>query len=163
MDMAEECVQKLIQLYPRSISVYIKHAEFLLGQNEIAKSLQYLKEAIQIDPGSIQQFGIMCNFLIGQKKIAEAEEFARQALAVNLVHPDIFLHLGYALKLRGKFEEAELYVRKSLQFDPNSLFAHKVLKEILNSKKKIERTEQALKGNINLESIREMRKCAMHC
>lgn len=101
------------------------------GENELA--LPYLEKALEYNPNSSLVLNILSDFYTrfapDTKKYLE---YALKGIVLDIASNDsaeasfIYLHVGNALIQSGFVKEAEEYIQKSLEYNPDNLYSEQV-------------------------------------
>ena len=131
-------------------------------KKEYAMAAPYLEKALEYNPGS----GLVIHFLTEfyHMHVPNTSKYVEYALeGARLENPSSdsvtaafkYFHLANALVMAGFREEAELYIDKSLAFNPNYGFAHSVKGFIQFVKNKdIKRARERLMAEFKRDSTR---------
>jgi len=113
-------------------------AHYYLGwiyqkQNKIKKAEKHYAKAIKFWPDSVVAYNSLADVLYRQGKIDEAVEICHKGLV--LIPDSSLLHfsLGLLLHKQGHKEKAIKELRITLELDPNSIEARKILQAMLKS------------------------------
>jgi serine/threonine protein kinase/tetratricopeptide (TPR) repeat protein len=123
-DMVVACAERLLQLNPQSVSAHVWKGFALGEQNKPAEALQALKFAYLRGDGSD---GLLRPEI--DKRIAEVEKAGGKVDKAFLAASDLFEKTRVALS-KKRFPEAEQYLRKLLELDPDHPIAHEALGEV---------------------------------
>jgi adenylate cyclase len=127
-----ESIEKGIEMAQKALamddSIALAHA--LLGalfslRKEFDKAIAEGERAVALEPGSpfALQFYAMSLYYAGRSE--EAIPFFQKAVRLAPVGgTGLYLNHGHALRVAGRFEEALWEYRKSIQREPNNIFAH---------------------------------------
>ncbi len=125
LEKATELVQKALALNDS-----LDFAHSLLGviychQRHFEKAIAAGEQAMALNPNGADikvYMGMILNFV---GKAEEAIRLLQTAIRLNPIPPAFYyLHLGHALILRKRCNEAIVALKKALERSPNSIFAH---------------------------------------
>ena len=121
--LAEEELNKLIAEYPgiqMPVFFDLKH-QLYSRQNNIAKTLETLKEALEKHP-KIERFYILYAFKVFDTgNIEEAEKTCRKLLELNPRFTRAYILLGQIAERRGNLDNAFLNYGKALEVEPQNI------------------------------------------
>ena len=138
-------LEKAIELKPDHLYSHVKLAEAFNALGKLDKAIEHFLKANEINPNcgnlvaqekfdiDIRSLNTQCGTLIAQKKFDEAKIAAAKIVSFR---PDY--HLGYnrlaeiAMK-EGNYPESIMYLKKVVEFDPESFQAHDNLGRLYNS------------------------------
>jgi tetratricopeptide (TPR) repeat protein len=109
-------------------SIAIAHSflgMFYSLRREYEKAIAEGERAVALDPGgsTAHMFYAMSLYYVGRSE--EAIQFFQKAIRLDPVgSTGVYLNFGHALRVAGHFEEAISAYKKSLQREPNNIFAH---------------------------------------
>ena len=109
-------------------SIAIAHSFLGMFYNlrrEYEKAIAEGERAVALDPGgaSAHMFYAMSLYYVGRSE--EAIPLFQKAIRLDPVgSTGLYLNFGHALRVAGRFDEAISAYKKSLQREPNNIFAH---------------------------------------
>jgi adenylate cyclase len=127
-----ESIEKGIEMAQKALamddSIAIAHSflgMFYSLRREYEKAIAEGERAVALDPGgsTAHMFYAMSLYYVGRSE--EAIQFFQKAIRLDPVgSTGVYLNFGHALRVAGHFEEAISAYKKSLQREPNNIFAH---------------------------------------
>jgi adenylate cyclase len=167
MQSRRESIEKGIEMAQKAIamddSIAIAHA--FLGalyslRREFDNAIAEGERAVAIEPGSpyALQFYAMTLYYAGRSE--DAVPFFQKAIRLAPVGgTGLYLNFGHALRVVGRFDEALSEYKKSIQREPNNIFAHtgKAATHIMIGQEEEARAEAAevlrINPNFSLDSL----------
>lgn len=140
----------------------IAKAMFYLNNREYDQVVPYLEKALEYNPNSAEVINMLSDFYTNILPDTEKYlEYALKGIKLNIAAQDsvtasyTYLHISNALMQTGFTEEAERYVNRSLEFNPENLFSEYLRAYILHAKdRNIHRTKELLIAAYNKDSTR---------
>ncbi|NQV02478.1 MAG: helix-turn-helix domain-containing protein [Bacteroidia bacterium] len=116
----------------------IAKALFYMYSKEYELALPYLEKALEYNPNSALVINILSDFYATKHPNTEKYlEYALKGIQLDIATHDsitasfIYLHISNAFIQTGFIEQAEKYINKSLEYDPENLFSEYVKAYIL--------------------------------
>ena len=139
---ARDDAERAIALDPTSASGYLALAR---TQNDYAwdwdAANTSLTKAAALEPGSADVLRLRSYLARELGDLDQAIKLNEQAIALDPLRTDFHLGQGYTLYLAGRYDEAQVELKKALDLHAQAAFAHVSLGEIFIAKRK---PEQAL-------------------
>lgn len=126
---------------PELAQSLIAKALFYIHNEEFMSALPHLEKALEYNPNSAIVVNILANFYTSY--IPDTEKYLQYALRgiqLDIASQDsvtasyTYLHVSNALVQTGFVDEAEFYINKSLEYNPDNLFSEYVRAYILYAK-----------------------------
>jgi len=149
----------------------VAKAVFYIHNEEYELAIPHLEKALEYNPNSAMVINIMSDFYTTYIPNTEKYlEYALKGIRVDIAANDststsfIYLHLGNAFIQSGFLNEAEKYINKSLEYDPENLYSAYVKAFILYAKNRdLAQTKELLlevlsKDSTRLDVIQEVAK-----
>ncbi len=150
-------IEKAIELYRKSISLFPKSADAYSNLGIIFKDLGQLKDAkfftlqaIKLAPNSAISHYSLGNILKKLGKLKEAEISTRKAIKIEPSLSIAHCNLGNILKDLGKLEDAKKSTEKAIEINPIFPEAYSNLGVILKDLGKLQEAEKTTKKAIKL-------------
>ena len=126
------------------------------------QAASYLEKAHEYHPNSAMIINILSDFYTSYiPNTQKYLEYALKGIRLNIAANDssttsfIYLHISNAFVQTGFVEQAEIYVNKSLEYNPNNIFSEYVKAYILYAKNKnLEETVNLLVKTFNKDTTR---------
>ncbi len=134
---------------------YIQIKEYELG-------ISFLEKALEYNPNSIPILQILSDIYANVVPNTEKYlQYALKGISMNISNNDsssisfVYLHVSNAFMQSGFVDEAEHYVNKSLDFNPNNIYSNYLRAYILLAKdKNYERTKDLLLETLTMDTTR---------
>ncbi|MCP4310409.1 MAG: helix-turn-helix domain-containing protein [Bacteroidetes bacterium] len=117
-------------LLPQSL---IAKSLFYINKREYELALPYLEKALEYNPNSALVINLLSDFYTSYTPDTKKYlEYALKGITLDIASQDsteasfIYLHVSNALIQSGFVKEAERYISKSLEYDPDNLFTEQV-------------------------------------
>ena len=140
----------------------IAKALFYINNAEYEMAVSYLEKALEYNPNSALVINILSDFYTSY--IPDTEKYLEYALLgirLDIAANDsatasfIYLHVSNALIQSGFINEAEMFINKSLEYNPENLFSEYVKAFILFARNKdLQQTKELLIEALNKDSTR---------
>ena len=141
---------------------YIAKAMYYMNNNAYEEAVPYLEKALEYNPNSALVINILSDFYTSF--IPDTEKYLHYALKgiqLDIAAHDsatasiIYLHLSNALIQSGFLAEAEIFIDKSLEFDPENLYSEYVKAFIVYARNRdLQETLDLLIGTLNKDTNR---------
>ena len=145
-DRTAEAMQVLEPLWPRSaLRPYLADliGTMLVKRHEHNRCIRFLEEALAVEPNNAYALiGLGDNHNALREYEAAAEAFGKAAELWS-EHSTVRAHFARNLELAGRWDEADLQYRKSVEAHPESEFAHHMFASFL-ARHRPERRAEAL-------------------
>ena len=131
---AEKFTRQAINLQPNYIQAINNLAIILRNTSKQDEAEFWIKKSINIDNENSDTYSIFSDIKVDKRKYSEAEAMMRKSLALK----DSFkgnAKLGEILQNRGKLEESEFHIIKSLKINPSFAISYYYLSLFKNVKK----------------------------
>ena len=106
----------------------IARSRILFARKQLPAAIALLRDAMRPD-AAIELLDELCRHLFLSDQLEEAQHWLTELTRRRPSDPSALLNLGTIYLRRGKFSEAEEYVRKSLELRPNYPLAERLLAE----------------------------------
>jgi len=140
----------------------IARALYYINSAEYQQAIPYLEKAILYNPNSAMVINILSDFY--SNYIPDTEkylEYALKGIRLDIGAHDsitasyIYLHVSNALVQSGFVDEAEIYINKSLEYDPGNLYSEYVKAYILFARERdLRQLKNLLIQTLNKDSTR---------
>ena len=121
----------------------VAKALYYIDEKDYARAVSYFEKALDCNPNYDLAIGLLADLYVNYIPNTEKYlEYALRGQKIDLKTYDsmtssiIYLHLSNAFIQCGFTDEAELYINKSLEFNPDNLFSEYVKAYILYAKNK---------------------------
>lgn len=121
----------------------VAKALYYIDEKDYARAVSYFEKALDYNPNYDLAIGLLADLYVNYIPNTEKYlEYALRGQKIDLKTYDsmtssiIYLHLSNAFIQCGFTDEAELYINKSLEFNPDNLFSEYVKAYILYAKNK---------------------------
>jgi len=140
-DQIDYYADRALLLDPKLPQSLVAKAMFHISRGEYELALPYLEKALEYHPNSSRVVNILSDFY--NRFVPDTEkylEYALMSIGLDITAHDsaetsiIYLHLSNALIQSGFVNEAEKYIEKSLDYDPENLYSDLVRIYILLAK-----------------------------
>ena len=125
----------------KSAPSLIAKALYHMNSSEYPEALPYFEKALEYNPNSAEVIRFLSEFYTSYMPDTEKYlEYALKGVQLDIASNDsiqssyIFLHLSNAFIQSGFVEEAEKYINKSLDYNPNNIYSDYVKAYILFAK-----------------------------
>lgn len=149
----------------------IAKALYYMNKYEFKKAVPYLEKALQYNPNSAFVINFLSDYYTSyMPNTSKYLEYALKGIRLDIAAQDsvtasyICLHLSNAFVQTGFVDEAELYINKSMDYNPQNMFSEYVKAYILYAKNKdLEHTKDLLliafhKDTTRLDILQEIGK-----
>jgi adenylate cyclase len=120
-----EAAQKAFALDDSNASAHALLGDFYWLKREYDKAISEGERAVALAPGEASVHISYAKNLVFAGRAEEAIPLFQKAIRLNPVGPTgLYLNLGHALRMTGKFEEAASAYRKSIQRSPDNILTH---------------------------------------
>ncbi|MCC6758573.1 MAG: tetratricopeptide repeat protein, partial [Candidatus Omnitrophica bacterium] len=120
---AETTLEKTIALAPDAAESYNNLALIAKNRGDILKARDMFEAAIRLRPTLTSAYINLAYLTLGQGDDAKAEDLLRQSLRVQETE-GAYAALGKVSLTRGKWDEAEIFLNKSLSINPGASQAY---------------------------------------
>ncbi|HYX07612.1 MAG TPA: helix-turn-helix domain-containing protein [Bacteroidales bacterium] len=135
---------------------------YFMNNREYEKAVPYLEKAHEYSPNSAFVINLLSDFYTNYiPNTAKYLEYALKGIRLDIGSNDsatasfIYLHVGNAFIQSGFVDEAEKYIDKSLEYNPNNLFSEYVKAYILYARDgDLQRTKELLIRAYNKDTTR---------
>jgi tetratricopeptide (TPR) repeat protein len=140
-----------IDFQPQDIQLYLGLGNALVRQGYFDKAIVVCRMVLQLNPNLSEAYYYLARIFSHNERYAEAVECWQKfrQLEPNRFHAEECCNLGKALFATEKYTEALIFLRQTLELQPNNYDAHYLLGQILASEKQwgeaIARYQQASK------------------
>jgi TolB-like protein/AraC-like DNA-binding protein/Tfp pilus assembly protein PilF len=140
----------------------IAKALFFINKDQNSKAVPYLEKALEYNPNSAPVINLLSDFYTRYSPDTEKYlEYALKGIRLNIAAYDsntasyIYMHVSNAFIQSGFVSEAELYINKSLEYNPDNLYSEYIKAYILYSKNRdLSRLKSLLINVLNKDSTR---------
>lgn len=147
---------------PKLPQSLVSKALFYLNNGEHELALPYLETALEYHPNSAMVLNVLSDYYANYRPNTQKYlEYALRGIRLNIGSQDsttasfTYLHISNALIQSGFVEEAEMYINKSLQYDPGNLFSEYLKAYVLYAKdRSLEQTKEHLLTTLRKDSTR---------
>ncbi len=153
---------KALLLDPHLPQSLIAKALFYMNNAEYEMALPYLEKALEYNPNSALVINILSDFYTNYiPDPGKYLEYAIKGIGLDIAAHDsttasyIYMHLSNALIQTGFLDEAENYIYKSLEYDPENLYSELVKAYVLFAKNgNLQQTKELLIETFQKDSTR---------
>ena len=125
MTLAGEAVQKALALDDSQPGAHIVLCFLYIMQKKHDKAIAAAERAVELSPSGADAYAALGGALRYACRPNEAIPMVKKAISLNPISNSILLlGLGRAYQMAGKYEDAVVVLKKSLQERPNDLFSH---------------------------------------
>jgi len=123
--LAGEAVQKALALDDSNPITHFGLCMLYIMQKKHDKAIAAAERAVELGPSASYVYGGLGTALLYACRPNEAIPMVKKAISLNPIANSLLLRdLGSAYKMAGKYEDAIVFLKKSLQKRPNALFSH---------------------------------------
>ncbi|MGB9667680.1 MAG: tetratricopeptide repeat protein [Thermosulfidibacteraceae bacterium] len=136
MEKALEVAKDGISKFQNNDIIYIYYGELLTKLNNTEEGTYWIKKALSINPSNKYAYTDLIQIYLRNGKIDEAFKLLNEAEQKFPNDPFILFLKGKAYYLVELYRNAEIYLEKSTEIDPNNIEALRLLAEVyvLNNK-----------------------------
>lgn len=153
---------KALLLDPKLPQSLIAKAVFYLHGQDYDRAVEYLEKALDYNPNSALVINILSDFYTRyQPNTGKYLEYALKGLRLDKAGADsvstsyTYLHISNAFVQTGFVEQAEMYIDKSLEYDPGNIYSQYVKAYILYAKNEdLNQTLSMLKEVLSKDTLR---------
>ncbi|UCG26756.1 MAG: helix-turn-helix domain-containing protein [Bacteroidales bacterium] len=153
---------KALLLDPQLPQSLIAKALFYMNNEEYESAVAYFEKALEYNPNYDLAIGFLAdvyvNYIPDTKKYLE---YALRGIKIDITAYDsitasiIYLHISNAFMQSGFINEAEMYINRSLEYDPENLYSEYVKAYILYAKNRdLQQTKKLLIETLDKDSTR---------
>ena len=161
-DQINNFADKALLYGPQSPTSLVAKSLYYMHQGDYMAALPHLEKALEYNPNSALTMNLLSDFYTRfvpntEKYLEYALKGARLDIASNdsTTASFIYLHISNAFIQSGFVEEAENYINKSIDYDPENLFSYYVKAYILYAKNRdFQQTETLLLETLSKDSTR---------
>ena len=161
-DEINDYADKALLIDPKLAQGLIAKGLFYINQGTDELAVPYLEKALEYNPNSALVINVLGDFYARiSPNSAKYLEYALKGVELDIGANDststsfIYLHLSNAFVQSGFVEEAEKYINKSLDFDPNNLYSEYVKAFVLFAKNRdLDQTQDLLLKAFQKDSSR---------
>ena len=161
-DQINHYADKALLLDPQLPQSLIAKALFYINNAEYGQALPYLEKALEYNPNSALVINILSDFYANYiPDPGKYLEYAIKGIALDIAAHDsttasyIYMHLSNAFIQSGFLDEAERYIYKSLEYDPQNLYSELVKAYVLFAKNgNLQQTKELLIETFQKDSTR---------
>jgi adenylate cyclase len=125
MMLAGEAVQKALALNDSNPGAHIVLCFLYIMQKKHDKAIAAAERAVELSPSGANAYQALGGALRYACRPNEAIPMVKKAISLNPISNSmLLLSLGRAYQMAGKYEDAIVVLKKSLQERPNALFSH---------------------------------------
>jgi TolB-like protein/AraC-like DNA-binding protein/Tfp pilus assembly protein PilF len=140
----------------------IAKALFFINTGQNKKAVPYLEKALEYNPNSALVINILSDFYARYSPdTGKYLEYALKGIRLDIAANDsntvsfIYMHVSNAFIQSGFINEAEFYINKSLEYNPDNIYSEYIKAYILYSKNQdLARTKRLLLNILNQDSTR---------
>ncbi len=149
----------------------IAKALFYIHNKEYGLAVTYLEKALKYNPNSALVINILSDFYANTiPDTKKYLEYALKGIALDIAANDsitasyIYLHVSNALVQAGFINEAEIYINKSLEYNPDNLYSELVKAYVLFARNRdLQQTKEMLidilkRDTTRLDLVQEIAK-----
>jgi len=136
-----EYADKALHFDPKLAHSLIAKALSYMNKREYEMAVPYLEKALQYNPNSALVINFLSDYYTNYRPdTGKYLEYALRGIRLDIAAQDsvtasfIYLHVSNAFVQTGFVDEAELYINKSLDYNPNNLYSEYVKAYILYAK-----------------------------
>jgi len=123
--LAGEAVQKALALDDSNPITHFGLCMLYIMQKKHDKAIAAAERAVELGPSASYVYGGLGTALLYACRPNEAIPMVKKAISLNPIANSLLLRdLGSAYRMAGKYEDAIVFLKKSLQKRPNALFSH---------------------------------------
>jgi adenylate cyclase len=128
MTLAGEAVQKALALDDSHPGAHIVLCFLYIMQKKHDKAIAAAERAVELSPSGANAYAALGSALRFACRPNEAIPMVKKAISLNPIANSLLLrNLGISYWMAGKYEDAIVVLKKSLQERPNDLFSHLAL------------------------------------
>ena len=138
-----ENADKALLLDPKSPQSLLAKALYYMNKGEYKMAVPYLEKALQYNPNSALVINFLSDYYTNyMPDTGKYLEYALKGIRLDIAAQDsvtasfMYLHVSNAFVQTGFMDKAELYINKSLDYNPQNLFSEYVKAYILFAKNK---------------------------
>jgi len=125
MMLAGEAVQKALALDDSNPITHFGLCMLYIMQKKHDKAIAAAERAVELSPSASYVYGGLGTALLYACRPNEAIPMVKKAISLNpIANSSLLRHLGVSYQMAGKYEDAIVVLKKSLQERPNDLFSH---------------------------------------
>ena len=150
-DEALEILYKSIEIDSMNIQPYITIGFIYDEQHELEKAVNIYNRALKIDSTAALVLNNYA-YLLAEAglRLDEALKYSAKALELEPENPSYLDTMGWLLFKTGEYENGEVYMRKALEYDQNSImYLH--LGDILEKRGSLKEAEEIYRKGLELE------------
>ena len=170
-DSINKYADMAILIDPQLVQSLIAKALYFMNNGEYKEALPYLEKALEYNPNSALVINILSDYYTSYVPNTEKYiEYALKGIELDIASNDsvtasfIFLHVSNAFIQSGFIDEAEKYLARSFEYDPENLFSEQLRAYLLLSKHRdLHQTKEVLldaleKDTTRLDIVQEVGK-----
>ena len=128
--LADEYADRALLYDPELAQSLVAKAAFHMNSREYLQAIPYLEKALEYNPNSVMVINILSDFYTNYLPDTDKYlEYALMGVRLDIGAHDstdasyIYMHLSNALLQSGFITEAERYIERSLDYNPDNLFS----------------------------------------
>ncbi len=153
---------KALSLDPELTQSLTAKALSFLIKGEQQQAIPYFEKALEYNPNSAETLNFLSEFYTNiNPNTSKYLEYALKGIQLDITSHDstmvsyIYLHVSNAFIQSGFVKEAESYINKSLDYNPENIFSHYVKAYILFAKNKdLQHTKEMLIETLQMDTTR---------
>ena len=147
---------------PKLPQSLVAKALYYINTRDFEQAVPFLEKALEYNPNSARVINVLADFYANTIPNTEKYlEYALKGIRLDIAAQDsvtasyTFLHVSNAFIQSGFVKEAEIYINKSLEYNPNNLYSEYVKAYILYAKNKdLQKTKELLMNALSKDSSR---------
>jgi tetratricopeptide (TPR) repeat protein len=152
LSAAQKYFESALSLNPDNAKAYRGLAEVYTDRKQYEKALEYFNRAIDLEPSDYHTYAWIGWIYTYTGKNSLADEFFQKAIDLGPQDDWFYLELGlyYYINYPEKFSQAEIVLRRAIQFNPRNDMAYFGLGWIYAFQNKYDESEEAFRKALEL-------------
>ena len=150
--VAEQHVQKAIELDPKLPLAHQLLGEIYLFKSKIPDAIEQFQKELQINPGYAAAYYKLADAYTHVQKFDEAEKLLQRSIWLDATSTGPYILMGKVLEKKGETQLAVRALQRALAMDPNNPIPHHLLGEAYRAMGRTEDAERELKRAGDLQS-----------
>ena len=165
LDRAAQLAKKALALSPRLCRANVAVGETLAARYDYAGAAQMFREALRVEPDDPWTWDVL-SWVLGYQRPPDAqgaEHAAREALRLEPQFSHAYYHLGRALLLQQRVDEATEAFEHILELSPDAAIAHFGLAQAYLSRGQFDLAlAESMKGGTSGGAVGHFQRCSIH-